>query len=61
MCGQKKKYNKERSELKDIVVEWKQGIVKGFRSTEEAERFIYHVCKKAAPDMEYSVSFCQNK
>lgn len=45
----------------DIVVEWKQGRVKGFRSKEEAERFINLICKKAAPDFEYSIPFFQDK
>jgi hypothetical protein len=43
-------------EKKEIVVEWKYGNAKGFRSTKEAERFINLICKKTAPDMEYSVS-----
>jgi len=41
--------------MQDIVVEWKNGTVKGFRSIEEAERYINQVCKKAAPDMDYSI------
>ena len=43
-------------EINDIVVEWEQGMVKGFRSIEDAYRFINHICKKTAPDKEFSVS-----
>ncbi|MCE8423746.1 MAG: hypothetical protein J5U17_03775 [Candidatus Methanoperedens sp.] len=56
-----KRSKNEFTEMKDIVVEWKHGRVKGFRSKEEAERFINHVCKKTAPGMEYSVFFYLNK
>jgi hypothetical protein len=38
-----------------ITVEWNGGIERGFRSKEEAERFISHVCKKTAPDFKYSI------
>ena len=40
----------------DIVVEWKTGIVKGFRSEIEAERYINQICKKVAPDMDFSIA-----
>ena len=49
-------YEKDNTGIMDIVVEWKYGTVKGFGSKEEAERFINNVCKRTAPDMEYSVS-----
>lgn len=45
------------NKIQDIVVKWEQGTVKGFKSKEDALRYIDHVCKKTAPDMEYSV-FC---
>ncbi|MCE8423323.1 MAG: hypothetical protein J5U17_03755 [Candidatus Methanoperedens sp.] len=61
MYAPNNRYKKIDSEIHDIIVEWEQGMVKGFRSKEEAERFINHVCKKTAPDIEYSVSFCLNK
>ena len=51
--------NKNKEDIpgkQDIVVEWKTGIVKGFRSEVEAERYINHICKKVAPDMDFSVS-----
>jgi hypothetical protein len=51
----KNKYEKDTPEIQDIVVEWKNGMAKGFRSREEAERYINHVCKKAAPDMNFSI------
>jgi hypothetical protein len=38
-----------------IAVEWKGGMVKGFRSKEDAERFISYICKKMAPDLKYSI------
>lgn len=38
-----------------IAVEWNGGKVKGFRSKEDAERFISRVCKKMAPDFKYSI------
>jgi hypothetical protein len=50
------KCGKDNPEMRDIVVEWKNGIVKGFKSIEEAERYINNVCKKAAPDMDFSIS-----
>jgi|GEM_PF-2311832 len=52
----KNNYAKSGNEIQDIVVEWKHGTVKGFRSKEDAVRYINQVCKKTAPDMEYSVS-----
>ena len=38
-----------------ISVEWKGGKVRGFRSKKAAERFIVHVCRRIAPDLNYSV------
>jgi hypothetical protein len=38
-----------------IAVEWNGGTVKGFRSKEDAERFISHICMKRAPDFKYSI------
>ena len=38
-----------------IAVEWNGGTVKGFRSKEDAERFISHICMKMAPDFKYSI------
>lgn len=38
-----------------IAVEWNGGTVKGFRSKEDAERYISKVCKKMAPDFKYSI------
>ena len=46
---------KRKTLVKDIAVEWDGGIVRGFKSVQEAERFIKHVCKKTAPDIEYSI------
>lgn len=52
----KNNYVGSENKIQDIVVEWEQGTVKGFKSKEDAWRYIDHVCKKTAPDMEYSVS-----
>ena len=52
----KSNYAKSENEIKDIVVEWKHGTAKGFKSKEDAWRYIDQICKKTAPDMEYSVS-----
>ena len=38
-----------------IEVEWNGGAVRGFRSKEDAERFISRVCIKTAPDFKYSI------
>ena len=38
-----------------IAVEWNGGAVRGFRSKEDAERFISRVCKKMAIDFKYSI------
>ena len=43
------------NEEKLITVEWNGGIAKGFRSKEEAERFISRICKKTAPEIKYSI------
>jgi|GEM_PF-2918238 len=55
MYEPKNKYEKDNREMQDLVVEWKNGMVKGFRSKEEAERYINLVCKKGAPDMHFSI------
>jgi hypothetical protein len=41
--------------IKDISVEWNGGKVRGFRSKQEAERFIKRICKKTAPNLKYFV------
>ncbi len=41
--------------IKDIAVEWDGGIVRGFRSKHDAERFIRYICKKNAPNLEYHI------
>jgi hypothetical protein len=41
--------------IKDIIVEWDGGIARGFKSKEEAERFIERICKKTAPNLNYSI------
>jgi hypothetical protein len=41
--------------IKDISVEWNGGKVRGFKSKQEAERFIKSICKKTAPNLKYSV------
>ena len=41
--------------IKDITVEWNGGVVRGFRSTRDAERFIKNICKKRAPNHKYSI------
>ncbi len=46
---------KEEISIKDIAVEWKSGKVRGFRSIDEAKRYIKHVCRKAAPNLKYSI------
>ncbi len=38
-----------------ITVEWNGGTERGFMSKEDAERFILHVCKKTAPNLNYSI------
>jgi len=52
----KNKCVKSGNEIKEIIVHWEQGNVKGFKSKEAALRYIEHVCRKTAPEMEYSVS-----
>lgn len=52
----KNKYEKHNPEIRDIVVKWDYGAMNGFRSKEDAERYINLVCKKAAPNMDYSIS-----
>ncbi len=46
---------KKENTIKDITVEWDGGVVRGFRSTRDAERFIKSICKKRAPDIKYSI------
>ena len=38
-----------------IAVEWDYGIERGFKSREEAERFISRICNRTAPGFRYSV------
>ncbi len=57
MYLQENKYKLDQKEIGNIVVKL---TVKGFRSKEEAERFINNVCKKTAPEMEYSVVLSEN-
>ncbi len=38
-----------------ITVEWDYGIERGFKSREEAERFISKICNKTAPGFKYSI------
>ncbi len=38
-----------------LIVEWNGGMATGFTSKKEAERFIKHVCRKTAPDLNYSI------
>jgi len=56
MYNRKNNFVKSGNEIKDIIVQLEQGNVKGFKSEEAALLYIEHVCKKTAPDMEYSVS-----
>ncbi len=46
---------KKENTIKDITVEWDGGVVRGFRSTLDAERFIKNICKKRAPNLKYSI------
>lgn len=48
--------NNHGSEKINISVVWEKGNVNGFKSKEAALRYIEHVCKKTAPEIEYSVS-----
>lgn len=41
--------------MKGVIVEWDNGMATGFASKKEAERFIKHVCRKTAPDLDYSI------
>jgi len=38
-----------------VIVEWNNGMAAGFASKKEAERFIKHICRKTAPDFDYSI------
>ncbi len=46
---------KKENRIKDITVEWNGGVVRGFRSTNDAERFIKTICKKRAPNLKYLI------
>ncbi len=46
---------KKKISIKDITVEWEGGVVRGFTSIAEAERYIKNVCKRIAPDRKYSI------
>lgn len=39
-----------------IIVKWDSGMATGFASEQEAERFIEHICKKTAPNLDFRVS-----
>jgi len=49
--------SKQKNENRNISVVWEKGNVKGFTSKEAALLYIEHVCKKIAPEMEYSISY----
>jgi hypothetical protein len=51
-----RKNNFVKSRNDNISVVWEQGNVKGFNSKEAAQLYIERVCKKTAPELEYSVS-----
>ncbi len=38
-----------------VIVEWDRGMATGFASKKEAERFIKHVCRKTAPNLNYNI------
>ena len=38
-----------------VIVEWKTGKATGFASKQEAERFVKHICRKTAPNLDYSI------
>jgi hypothetical protein len=38
-----------------VIVEWESGTATGFASRQEAERFIEHICRKTAPNLDYSI------
>ena len=43
-----------------VIVEWDSGSATGFASKQEAERFIKHICKKTAPNLDYSIYSLNN-
>lgn len=45
----------KKTRIEDIAVEWNGGIVRGFVSVNDAERFIKKVCRKTAPNVKYSI------
>ncbi|HEY9245488.1 MAG TPA: hypothetical protein VIO11_01445 [Candidatus Methanoperedens sp.] len=46
---------KKEITIKDITVEWEGGIVRGFKSIADAERYIKNICKKIAPHYKYCI------
>jgi hypothetical protein len=38
-----------------VIVEWDTGTATGFASKQEAERFIKHICRKTAPNLDYNI------
>ena len=44
-----------KNTTKGVIVEWDKGMATGFASKKEAERFIKHVCRKTAPNLDYSI------
>ncbi len=38
-----------------VIVEWDTGKATGFASKKEAERFIKYICRKTAPNLDYSI------
>ncbi len=44
-----------RSTTLGLIVEWNGGMATGFTTKKEAERFIKHVCRKTAPELNYSI------
>ena len=51
----KNRKNNDGNEIKNISVVWENGNVKGFNSCEAALLYIERICKKTAPEIEYSV------
>jgi hypothetical protein len=46
--------------IKDISVEWNGRKVRGCGTKQEAERFIKRICKKIAPNLNYSIyTYCK--
>ena len=44
-----------KNTTKGVIVEWDKGMATGFASKKEAERFIKHICRRTAPDLDYSI------